>query len=67
LNRPLIALGLVFVAAGLLWPWLRRLPLFHLPGDLSIERPGLRFYVPFTTMLLVSAAISLVLWILRRR
>jgi hypothetical protein len=66
MQRVLIALGLLIALAGLLWPWLSKLPLGRLPGDFSVERPGFRFYAPFTTMIVVSLLISLVLWLMRR-
>ena len=65
MNR-LIILGTTLVVAGLMWPWLRRLPLFHLPGDIVIDRPGFKFFFPITTMLIVSAVISLLSWLFRR-
>ena len=66
MNRLLLALGTVFIVAGLLWPWLKRVPLFHLPGDVVIDRPGFKFMFPITTMLIVSAVLSLLTWLLRR-
>jgi hypothetical protein len=66
MNRLLIILGTTLVVAGLLWPWLRRMPLFHLPGDIIIDRPGFKFFFPITTMLLVSVTISLLAWLFRR-
>jgi hypothetical protein len=66
MNRYLIALGTVFIAAGILWPWLKRMQLFHLPGDIVIDRPGFRFMFPITTMLIVSAVLSLIAWLMRR-
>ena len=51
---------------GLLWPWLSKLPLGRLPGDLMIERPGFRFYAPFTTMIVVGLVLSLIIWLWRR-
>lgn len=66
MNRMLVALGAVFVVAGLLWPWLRKLHLFHLPGDIVIDRPGFKFFMPITTMLILSAVFSLVAWLMRR-
>lgn len=66
MNRILIILGTVLIVAGLIWPWLRRMPLFHLPGDIVVDRPGFKFFFPLTTMLLVSAVISLLSWLLRR-
>jgi len=66
MNRALILLGASFIILGVGWSWFRRLPLFRLPGDIVIERPGFRFFFPITTMLLVSVLISLAAWMLRR-
>jgi hypothetical protein len=66
MNRVLLALGTVFIIAGLLWPWLKRLHLFHLPGDIIIDRPGIKFMFPIATMLIVSAVLSLIAWLMRR-
>jgi len=66
LNRLLIALGASLVLLGLAWSWVRRLPLFRLPGDIVIDRPGFRFFFPITTMLLISAVISFIAWVLRK-
>jgi ribose/xylose/arabinose/galactoside ABC-type transport system permease subunit len=66
MNRFLLTLGTLFIIAGLLWPWLKRAPLFHLPGDIFIDRPGIKFMFPITTMLLVSAVLSLLVWLIRR-
>lgn len=66
LPRLLVLFGLVLVALGLLWPWIAKLGLGRLPGDIVIEREGLCVYIPLATSLLVSAAISLVLWLLNR-
>jgi len=66
LPRLLVLFGLVLVALGLLWPWIAKLGLGRLPGDIAIEREGLRVYIPLASSLLVSAAISLVLWLFNR-
>ena len=66
MARWLIILGLVLVVTGLLWPWLGKLGLGRLPGDIVIERENLRLYLPLTTSLLVSLALSLILWLLNR-
>ena len=65
-NRLLIILGTLLIVAGLLWPKLRSLPLFRLPGDIVIDRPGFRFYFPLATMLIVSLLVSFLLWLFRR-
>ena len=63
MNRLLIIFGTILIVAGLIWPWLRRLPLFHLPGDIIIDRPSFKFFFPLTSMLLISAAISILAWL----
>jgi len=65
-NRLLIALGASLIVLGLGWSWIRRLPLFRLPGDIVVDRPGFKFFFPITTMLLISALISLIAWVLRK-
>lgn len=66
MQKLLIALGLALLAAGLAWPWLRRLPLGRLPGDIHVVRDGVGFSFPVVTCLVVSVLVSLVLWFLRR-
>lgn len=64
LGRAFVIAGLALVVIGLLLSlgppisWLGRLP-----GDLRIERPGLRIYLPITTCLLLSLALSAALWL----
>jgi hypothetical protein len=65
-NRLLIALGALLVLAGLLWPWLKKVPWFHLPGDIVIDRPGVKVFLPIATMVVVSLAISAVAWLIRK-
>jgi len=66
MSRLLIVLGLFFIAAGVMWQWIRRLPLFHLPGDIVIDRPGFKFFFPITTLLIVSLILSILAWWFRR-
>jgi hypothetical protein len=66
MQRALIVVGLLIAAAGLLWPWLSKLPFGRLPGDVMIDRPGFRLYAPFTTMIIVSVVLSLIAWLFRR-
>jgi len=66
MAKTLIVLGVALVLAGLAWPWLSRLPLGRLPGDLVIHRPGFTFYFPLTTSVVISVVLTVVLWMLRR-
>ena len=58
--------GLVLVAAGLLWPFLSKLGLGRLPGDIVIERENFRLYLPLATSLLISVVLSLIIWFFSR-
>ncbi|MFQ5959612.1 MAG: DUF2905 domain-containing protein [Alphaproteobacteria bacterium] len=66
MSRALVVFGLVLVVLGVLWPWLQKLGLGRLPGDIVIERENFRLYVPLMTSLIVSLVISLVLGFLNR-
>ena len=66
MQKPLIILGVVILIAGLFWPWLSKLPFGRLPGDIVIDKPGLKVFFPITSMLLVSGLVSLVLWLLKK-
>lgn len=66
MQRTLIVIGITFVLIGLLWPWLTKLPLGRLPGDILINKPNFKIYIPLTTMMLVSLLISLLLWLFRK-
>ena len=66
MARLLIVVGIALVAAGLAWPWLAKLGLGRLPGDIHIVRDGYSFYVPITTGLIVSIVLSVIFWLLRK-
>lgn len=66
MSRTLIILGLAIAAVGLLWPWIGRIGLGRLPGDIFIQRDNFTFYAPITTGILLSVVLSLILWLLSR-
>jgi len=68
LGRPLITMGLLLVAAGLIISFAPRFPtwLGRLPGDISIKRENFSFHFPIMTCLIISAIISLIMWLFRR-
>lgn len=66
MQRILIVAGLMLLLIGLFWPWLGKLPLGRLPGDIIIERQGIRIYFPITTMVLVSGLITLLFWLFKK-
>jgi hypothetical protein len=62
----LVGLGIALVVLGLL-VWSGALSWFgRLPGDVRIERESVHIYVPLVSMLIVSLALSLLLYLLRR-
>ncbi|MER9442349.1 DUF2905 domain-containing protein [Mesorhizobium sp. M0340] len=58
--------GSIIVATSLLWPWLSRVGLGKLPGDVVIQRENFTFYAPIGTGILISIVLSFVLWLLNR-
>jgi Protein of unknown function (DUF2905) len=66
MSRALIVIGLVLVAAGVLWPFIGRLGLGRLPGDVYIQRPNFAFYFPIMTSLIISILVSIILWLVHR-
>jgi hypothetical protein len=66
MARFLIVLGLAILIIGLLWPYLGKLGLGRLPGDIVIERGNGTVYVPLVTCLLLSLLLSLLFWIANR-
>ena len=66
-------IGMVVIAAGALFALIGVLMYFgalswfgRLPGDIRVERESVRIYVPITSMLLLSIALSLLLYLIRR-
>jgi hypothetical protein len=66
MQRALIVVGIVLILLGVTWPWLSKLGLGRLPGDIRIESEGGGFYFPLNTSIIVSVVLSLLLWFLRR-
>ena len=66
MQRIIITIAITFLLIGILWPWISKLGLGRLPGDIAIDGGGFRFYLPITTMIIVSALLSLVIWIVRK-
>jgi hypothetical protein len=65
----LIVLGLLVAALGVVVSLGERLPirLGRLPGDIVLRGKHSVFYFPLVTCVLISAVVSLVLWVMNRR
>jgi hypothetical protein len=66
MSRALVIAGLMLVALGLAWPWLSKLGLGRLPGDIHVERDGFNFFFPLTSGIIVSVVLSVIVWLFRR-
>ena len=61
MQKFLIILGITALIAGLLWPWIGKIPFGRLPGDIVISRPGFKFFFPLTTMIVISIIVTLIM------
>lgn len=66
MQRLLIVLGVVILLVGVAWPWLSKLGLGRLPGDINIERDGWSFHFPLMTSVIVSLVLTLLVWLFRK-
>jgi hypothetical protein len=66
LGKALIALGGMAIIVGLIMLGLGRLVGGGrlLPGDIVIQRPGFTFVFPLVTSIVLSALLTLILWLL---
>jgi hypothetical protein len=60
----LVTLAIALVVLTALSPWLARYGLGRLPGDLTVRYRGRDYYLPFTTTLLFSLALTLLMRLL---
>ena len=65
MGKWFVVAGIILVMMGLLWPWIVKLGLGHLPGDIRVERGNFSFYFPLTSCIIVSLIITLLLWLFR--
>lgn len=66
MNKTIIYIGVLVIAVGLLWPWITKLPIGRLPGDIAIKKEGFQMYFPITTMIVISVVISILLWLFKK-
>ena len=66
MARFLIILGLILLISGVLWPYVTRVGLGHLPGDIVVHRDNATFYFPIVTSIVLSVVLSALLWVFGR-
>lgn len=66
MQRILIILGVIILIVGILWPWIIKLPIGKLPGDIIIDKPNFKVYIPITTMIIISLLLTLIFWLFKK-
>jgi hypothetical protein len=66
MQRLLIVLGVALLLSGIAWPFLSRIGLGRLPGDIAIQRGNTSFFLPIVTCILISIVFSALMWLFNR-
>jgi len=61
-----IFIGVIFIILGLILYFFRDFPLFHLPGDIVIQKENFVFYFPITSSILISVVLSVIFYLISR-
>ncbi len=65
-QKVIIIFGALLILVGLLWPYISKIPLFRLPGDIVIDKPNFKVFIPITSMILLSVILTLLFWLVRK-
>lgn len=65
-QKILILIGIAILIVGFLWPWISKLPFGKLPGDIVVDKPNFKMYIPITSMILISLVISIIIWLIKK-
>jgi len=66
MGKIFILIGVIFILIGLFLIFFKNFPLFHLPGDIVIEKDNFSFYFPITSSILLSIVVSLFFYLFNR-
>lgn len=66
MAKTLITIGVVLIVIGLLWPWIQKLNLGRLPGDVVIQKENFSFYFPVVTSIVISIVLTILFWLFRK-
>jgi hypothetical protein len=66
MQKNLIIIGIIILIAGILWPVIIKFPFGKLPGDIVIDKPNFKIYIPITTMLLISVVLSILFLLFKK-
>ncbi len=66
MQKFLIIAGIVILLAGLFWPFLSKIHIGRLPGDIIIDKPNMKIFIPVTTMILASIILTIIMRFFRK-
>ena len=67
IGKLLVIVGLIMAVVGaMLWSGIGRGWLGRLPGDIQYSRGNFHFYFPIATCLILSALLTLIMWLMRK-
>ncbi|MBI5662827.1 MULTISPECIES: DUF2905 domain-containing protein [Ignavibacterium] len=65
-QKIIILLGVFIILIGFLWPNISKIPLFRLPGDIVIDKPNFKVFIPITSMIIISLLLTIIFWLIRK-
>ncbi|MBD3232249.1 MAG: DUF2905 family protein [candidate division Zixibacteria bacterium] len=66
MGKYIILIGIIIVIIGVVITFYDKIPfLGKLPGDISYKKDNFRFYFPLTSSIIISAVLSLILYIIK--
>ncbi|GIV46364.1 MAG: hypothetical protein KatS3mg036_1182 [Ignavibacterium sp.] len=65
-QKIIVLIGALIILIGLLWPYISKIPLFRLPGDIVVDKPNFKLFIPITSMILLSVILTLLFWLIRK-
>ncbi|MFH0866830.1 MAG: DUF2905 domain-containing protein [Bacteroidota bacterium] len=67
-GKTIVIIGIFIAVIGLvIWLFGDKLNWFgNLPGDIKVKRENFSFYMPITTMIIMSLFLSLIIWLIRK-
>lgn len=66
MGKILIAAGIILLIVGIFWPFFSKIPLFKIPGDIIIDKPDVKIFIPITSMIILSVVLSLIIWLVKK-
>lgn len=61
MQKILLIIGLIFIIAALIYPFLKKIGLGRLPGDLFFKFGNSSFYFPVVTCIIISIVLTIII------